>query len=250
MRAGSSAVHVPSAGELLDVWEAGQSLPPVQRALALLMLARPDVPHERLAERTIGRRDADLLSLREYLFGPLIVALAHCPGCLERFEWRFTTDDIRMSEPEDEVFHVQADRYVVRARAANSLDLLSADTACVSAPDRAVIVQCILEARRDDAPVAPEELPDAVVNVVADRMSEADPQAEVSIAMRCPACAHEWQALFDVAAFLWRELGVWATRALDEVHTIASAYGWTEHEILAMSAARRQRYVSMIEQSR
>jgi hypothetical protein len=33
---------------------------------------------------------------------------------------------------------------------------------------------------------------------------------------------------------------------LEEVHTLASAYGWAQSEILSMSASRRRRYMSMI----
>jgi hypothetical protein len=33
---------------------------------------------------------------------------------------------------------------------------------------------------------------------------------------------------------------------LEEVHILASAYGWAQSEILSMSAARRRRYVAMV----
>jgi hypothetical protein len=52
--------------------------------------------------------------------------------------------------------------------------------------------------------------------------------------------------MFDVAEFLWREIDAWAKRVLEEVHTLASAYGWAQGEILSLSAARRRRYVSMV----
>jgi hypothetical protein len=68
------------------------------------------------------------------------------------------------------------------------------------------------------------------------------------MAMDCPACGHQWRALFDVAAFLWREIDAWAKRSLNEVHALASAYGWSQRDILSMSASRRRRYVSMIAQ--
>ena len=41
-------------------------------------------------------------------------------------------------------------------------------------------------------------------------------------------------------------LDAWAKRVLEEVHTLASAYGWAQSEILSMSAARRRRYVAMV----
>jgi hypothetical protein len=45
---------------------------------------------------------------------------------------------------------------------------------------------------------------------------------------------------------VWRELDDWAQRTLREIHVIAGAYGWSEDEILQLSARRRQMYVEMI----
>jgi hypothetical protein len=45
---------------------------------------------------------------------------------------------------------------------------------------------------------------------------------------------------------VWRELDEWAERTLHEIHVIASNYGWSESEILELSARRRQTYVEMI----
>jgi len=240
-------MRVPSAGELLDVWEAGHALGPVQRALALLMVSRPDVPDQALAEMPIGRRDAELLTLRERLFGPRVTALARCPRCGDRFELAFTVADVRVAGPDDPALLVECQGYEVRVRPANSVDLMDAQTAPdTGAMERAVIARCTLEARRGDALVGLHELPPSVVQAVADAMSAADPQAEVQVGVGCPACGHRWPAVFDVAAFLWREIQAWATRLLDEVHTLALAYGWSERDILAMSASRRRRYVSLI----
>src|SRR5688572_15550739 len=118
--------HGPSALELLDVSEAGHTLSPVQRALALLTVARPDVPPHALAEMPVGRRDVELLLLRERLFGPHIVALARCPGCSEQFELTFTVADIQVTPPGEPTALVQRDGYTVRVRPANSVDLMDA----------------------------------------------------------------------------------------------------------------------------
>jgi len=240
-------LHVPSATELLNLWETGQALGPVERALALLMVSRPDVPDEALAEMPIGRRDAELLSLRERLFGSLVTALARCPRCGDRFELSFTVADVRVAGPDHPVLLVEDHGYAVRARPANSVDLMD----CQAGPgaramERAVIAQCTLEARRGDVAVDVDDVPEPVVEAVAHAMSVADPQADVQIDLGCAACGHRWPAVFDVASFLWREIHAWAKRLLDEVHTLASAYGWSEADILRMSACRRRRYVSMV----
>ena len=243
-------MHVPSAMELLDAWEAGQSLPPVQRALALLMVTRPDASHQVLAEMSIGSRDAELLSLREHLFGSVIVALTSCPDCGARCEVALQADDVRTPPRQHSVFDVATDGYVVRARPANSRDVTAADgESHPEAQERRIIAGCTLEARCGETSVAVDAFPDTLVEAIARAMSEADPQADVHVTMACPACGHQWQAEFDVAAFLWREIDAWAKRALDEVHTLAFAYGWSQSEILSMSASRRRRYVSMIAQA-
>jgi hypothetical protein len=77
-------------------------------------------------------------------------------------------------------------------------------------------------------------------------LSEHDAQADVTLAMRCVACGHAWQLLFDIGAFLWSEIDACATRLLGEVDALARAYGWREADILAMSGTRRAAYLGMV----
>jgi len=63
----------------------------------------------------------------------------------------------------------------------------------------------------------------------------------------CPG-ADRFDAGFDIGSFLWAELDAWAARILGEVHELASVYGWSEHDILEMSAVRRQAYLHLIAQ--
>jgi hypothetical protein len=64
--------------------------------------------------------------------------------------------------------------------------------------------------------------------------------------LACPECGHAWQERLDVDAFLWAQLSARARKLLVEVHTIASAYGWGEAEILAMHPMRRQAYLELL----
>jgi hypothetical protein len=77
-------------------------------------------------------------------------------------------------------------------------------------------------------------------------MAQADPQADVQLALCCPRCSHEWQEVFDIVSFFWSEISAWTARILREVHTLACAYGWREADILAMSPGRRQCYLEML----
>jgi hypothetical protein len=90
------------------------------------------------------------------------------------------------------------------------------------------------------------ELPAHVVDAVVTRMGDADPQADVHVPIACAACRHEWSAAFEILSFFWTEIEAWAARLRREVHVLASAYGWSEADILALSPARRQGYLELV----
>jgi hypothetical protein len=244
-----------SATELLNVWERGLTQSPVQRALSLLA-AGCNAPADTLTQLSIGQRDACLLTLREWAFGPQIVGVASCPGCGECLEMTFDVSEIRAAPglPDSngagaggETFALSAADYIVHFRLPNSRDLsATVDQADVAARGRQVFERCVLSAQRDGADVAVAELPGDVIAAVIVRMEEADPQADVRIPLTCPVCAHCWQATFDILSFFWQEIDGWARRILRDVHTLASAYGWREADILALSPHRRQLYLEMV----
>jgi hypothetical protein len=103
----------------------------------------------------------------------------------------------------------------------------------------------LLEACLIDVPAGGGRLPESVAAAVAERMAQADPQADVSLGLRCDACDGTWTAPFDVVAFLWSEVEAWAWRLLTDVHRLASAYGWSERDVLALGPRRRQIYLEL-----
>jgi hypothetical protein len=83
------------------------------------------------------------------------------------------------------------------------------------------------------------------VREVVERIAALDPQADTRIDLSCPDCHHGWSEVFDVVSFFWTEIDAWARRLLRDVNVLARAYGWREHDILAMSTMRRQLYLAM-----
>ncbi len=244
--------------ELLAVWERGLSQTPVERALALLGAACASETPEQLARLSVGERDARLLTLREWTFGRGMTSLANCPGCGEQLELNLDATDLRARpKTEDEMtaaapltpLRLAAVGYEVSFRLPNSLDL---NAVAAGAPPEVgdasmkLLDRCLVEARRGDERINAAQLPREVAEAIAKRMAEADPQAEVELALTCPACGESWQAPFDIESFFWGEIGAWARRILGEVHVLASSYGWRESDILNMSAWRRQFYLDLI----
>jgi hypothetical protein len=89
-------------------------------------------------------------------------------------------------------------------------------------------------------------MPAQILESVEEEMSTLDAQANIQVELECPSCRRVWTVAFDILAFFWSELDAWAQRMLVEVHKLASAYGWREADILAMSATRRSIYLNII----
>ncbi len=242
-------MHALSALDLINVWDRSLAQSSAQRALALLAAAFPETPEDALGRLTIGQRDACLLTLREWVFGPQLVSRAICPACGERLELNFSVADIRGNSESGpvEVYSQLIGDYVIQFRLPNGMDLvgISGSDDVVSSRQQ-LLEQCLHTVQHNGQEVSPDQLPASVVEEVVQQIAQADPQADVQLALLCPACGHGWQALFDIAEFFWNELNAWAARCLHDVHTLASAYGWDEADILAMSTTRRQFYLEMV----
>jgi hypothetical protein len=240
-----------SATQLLNVWERGLQLSPPQRALLLASVARPEAPPDEIAELSVGRRDAALLDLREAIFGSRLTSLADCPACGECLEINFDIADIRVEPDRNAPQRLSFTRsgYELSFRAPTGRDLaeVMGDAKANLGDARSRLLErCLLEARFKGRERKVEQLPARVVEAVVERMAQADPQADVQLAMTCPACGRFWQTAFDIASYLWSELDALAQRLLGEVHTLARAYGWREADILSMHPWRRQFYLEMM----
>ncbi len=238
-----------SASELLDVWEHGFGRAPAEQALVLLAAACPDLSPDQLASLSIGQRDAHLLTLREWTFGPRLQGLVICPACGERLELDLRTTDLHVgAKPAGQSgpFSLEAGGYTIQFRLPDSTDLVaSAQDDDVAVLRRRILDRCLLSIRTGEKDAPLSQLPEEVIGAVVAKMAEADPQADMIFSITCPACGHAWQALFDIGSFFWGEVTTWGYRLLYEVHLLASAYGWSEADILAMSPWRRQCYLEM-----
>ncbi len=242
--------YAPTAADLLNVWECGRSHSPMDRALSLLKLGHSEEKPEDLAELKIGERDARLLELRGNLFGSRIAGRADCPACSQSIEVSFTVSEVQ-TVPGSEVPETCAAKfgnYEINFRLPNSNDLASlAPGDDIATGKRRLVQRCVLSAKSCGRPVGADQLPEDTVTALSERMSELDPQGEVQLALSCPQCSHCWHAPLDIASFVWSEIHAWAVRLLRDVHVLASAYGWRERDILAMSPWRRQAYLELIE---
>jgi len=238
-----------SAAELIRAWERGWGQSPVDRALTLLAAVSTESLAD-LSRLSVGQRDARLLEIYEQHFGQTLRAFAECPECGERLEYSITSRDLardRAEHREEPAIALVVEQMSLRLRPPNSLDLNAVKGCADLASARRMLAErCIVEAHSGDTLIDAGALPDAALERVAECLAKTDPQADVLIDLRCPDCGNDWQVIFDIESFLWAKVTALAKRLLREVHLLAGAYGWAEHDILMMSAVRREFYLEMV----
>lgn len=242
-----------TAHDILHLWETGKSQNVPGQALSLLACACPDLTREELEDLSLSRRDELLLDLHERTFGPEMAGHEECPRCRERLEFSLSTRDFLdhsgLQQERSGDFLVTIEERTMRFRLPSSADLIAAAACGETESARLLLVRrCVLEAWCGQSPVAVPDLPAASVTRLAEHISACAPLTETVLDLHCPDCGHRWQALFDIATFLWTAILFQAKHLLREVHALATAYAWSEADILAMSPARREFYLEMANQ--
>lgn len=246
-------MHALSASDILWVWEVGQQKQSTDKALLLLSLAWPSLSPAELNSLTIGQRNAHLLLLRKETLGPLANCFARCPFCGEQLEFTLDTQTMlsfdvpapgEIPEPR---YAMDVGAYHLSFRVPTCADLSVARQATDRQNGRSLLLErCVIQSLQGRQTIAVTDLPAEVLQALSGMIIELDPLADTELTLNCPACQKNWTLYFDIASFFWEELNAQAKRLLYDVHAIASAYGWREKDILALSSARRRFYLELI----
>ncbi|MBX9395816.1 hypothetical protein K4749_19970 [Streptomyces sp. TRM72054] len=233
------------AAELLATWEAGLAEAPAGRALLLHRTARPDLDARALPALPVGEREADLFALRRALFGERMQIRLDCAACGADMEFDLDAGEFArtVGVRGESVVRVAHDGWEVEFRLPGVADLTAA--ARSADPRGALLARCLVSAAEDGTAVTAEALPGPVQRRIAEAVEAADPGADVTLNVACPECGRATRAELDIASYLWTELDSWARDLLLDVHLLATAYGWSEPEILALSPLRRRYYLEM-----
>lgn len=231
---------------LLSLWEQGQRRAPLDRAL-LLLWGCAGATDADLARWPLGRRDAALLDARVRLFGPQLDATADCPACAARMAFSLRLDDLaQQALPADD--SVQVECSAGRFRLPHSADLAAALRE--TQPRHALALRLRVAGPTPGTPNSPDtpETPidDQQLATIEAALAAADPAAQIDIGLSCDACGQVFDAPLDIAECLWLDVSRRARQTLDDVHLLASAYGWSEAEVLAVPPARRQHYLQRV----
>lgn len=229
-----------SPAQLLSVWEHGATRHPLDRALLLFAVAEPGRAPDGLADAPLGACNAALMRLRLACFGEHLPAWADCAACGERMSFELDASQLPAMASPPAAIEVGGHRF--RCPGVRQL------AAVADCPDTAQAARRLLLACAGDEIPLPSEQPalDALLALAEDAIEAADPWADLSLGYRCPTCGHEGEFCFDIASYLWEEIDALARSLLDEVHLLASAYGWNESEILALGETRRAAYLARV----
>jgi hypothetical protein len=230
-------MQAPDAAELLGAWERSARLGPAEREDVLLRLALPD---DDPAGLPVGERNARLLELRELLFGDELDGAADCADCGETVEYSLDTGSLLAGRPVSEALELTALGRRFTVRLPTGADLAGAASVGDLEGARTLLLERCVGERVAAA------LPADVVAELSERLARLDPLADAQLALTCPACGCRWTVALESGAWLWSEVDSWARRTLFDVHALASAYGWSEAEILALGP-RRELYLELVE---
>jgi hypothetical protein len=234
-----------SQADCLALWESGRALHPLDQGLLAVQTAFPESRRESIADWPLGQRNRALAELHCATFGRWLRGWTACEQCAEKLEFQVDGQAL-IASGSDRV--QQPIAYAgSEFRLPTSRDLAGiANESDASAAALQLLRRCLVAESKGSADTLIHAWSDDELEAIGERMAEADPLAEIMLHFDCPACGCAFDESLDLASFLWAEMDSRARRLLLDVHELASAYGWSEAEILSLSAARRHAYLEMV----
>jgi hypothetical protein len=227
------------ASDVLALWERAAPRHAIDRSVLLCAWARPDLPADEIADLPLGSVTASLLRLREISFGARVSGHIDCAHCATRLELELLLSDLLQSAV-DCVDTIDMQGRCLRAPCLRDL------AAIANEPDTDRAARQLLERCTLAGPADANTVTEAALREAEDALEALDPNAELSLSVNCAVCGGHNVARVDVGVLLWDEIDGRARALLGEVDLLARAYGWSEREILALSAPRPAAYLAMV----
>ena len=163
---------------------------------------------------------------------PPVDTLAVCPACGTVAEAAAPLAALA----EDELAARREDRSISPLRVPTVQDMI--DAAALSADDAADLLaeRCGLTA------IARNAREQAAAD-----LDECHPLLAPSFDVTCPGCGDQFSALLDAVELGWGAVEAAATAIVDDVVALASAFGWSEADVLTLPPRRRAVYRRIVE---
>jgi hypothetical protein len=189
----------------------------------------------------VGDLDALVVARRRELLGDPFVAEGRCAGCGAEVDIRFGLTAYaahhRPRVPRGAVPEVggwwRLPRQGVRVRVPTAGDVLAASSS--ASPRAELVARCVRG-----------ETSAATVRAAERAMASLGPTLRAEVAGTCPECGAGVALDVDARELCLTELRFLAASVHDDVHLLATAYGWTEDAILSLPSRRRRRYAALV----
>lgn len=234
--------------EVLDLWDRLATADGPDRSRALADVAAEGSGGGDASSWPLGRVHEALLRLHVALAGPVLRSTVACPRCTTTIEFDLdattllthATGESPATPVELDGWHVDWSPLTFGAH----LDLADGRRA----PEATDLVRAVVDEVKspDGTPAAAEDLPAPVVAALAEAQLAADPLVEVAVALACSECGADTDAVVDLVAHVSQAVEVRGRRLLDDVHELATAYGWSERTVVSLPARRRRAYLERV----
>lgn len=209
--------------ELLDLWARVGEAGGIGRA-CVLAVELAEVVEPRAV--SLGELNRALLRVWRAEFGDRLECVATCPSCGDRLEADISVAGILAQAPDLGALGPAG----VRAPTLDDLEA-AARTGSASGAKLELARRC-----GGDGGLAAEDVSAA--------LEAADPHVAIRLSLQCPACGAGFAAVVDVAAHVWAALDRRAWVVMGDVVELATAYGWSERDVLRLPSARRRAYAA------
>ena len=232
----------------LHVWSAAAALPEWRRVPALVAALADgagggaDDPED----WPLGALAASAMALVTPLCGGTLHASAACATCGEAMEVTLPVADlVALGDTDGEAagaIDTGGHRLTLRAPGPRDLAAVAARADDPEVAAGMLLGRCITAAD----PELPTPVPASMVAEIEAALEALDPLAVVTLESTCPACGSPDAPVLDLLDCAWTVVEAHARRLLGEVHRLARAYGWREHDVLALGAPRRAAYLELV----
>jgi hypothetical protein len=185
----------------------------------------------------LGDREVVLRALHRMAIGRYVEDQANCANCGEAIEYDLDLDQPADLPPEPGPWHrleLQGDSVECRVLTGDDLERAAGQNDPAGTLAKSATVTHGLAGG-------------ASGDILGAALARLDPNAETAIDLTCPVCRRITRVWLDAFDMLRRALAA-GGGIMAQIHLLASTYGWTEADILALPRARRLRYCAMIAQ--
>lgn len=192
------------------------------------------------AQIVTADRDRLLAILYISLYGSKVESTLSCQNCGEKFDLDFSLYDLLNQCQPELTLESENGIYVldtgISFRLPNGEDEMLINGLTNQEAERLLLDRCLVNRN-----------PECDKEAIQLRMSEIAPVLNLVMKAICPECSHSQNVQFDIQSFFLLRLKQERPLLIEEIHSIASHYHWSQKEILELPRNLRKQYAALIQ---